>query len=310
MRERKFIEWIEGQSRFDPDLVPVGPGDDCAVVAFGDERVLVTTDQVLDGVHFMLSEHGPRAGGRKAMGRSLSDIAAVGGVPVAAVATVALPKGASADDGEAMYAGLRELADEFHCPLVGGDVGAWDGGTVITVTVFGRCGGAKGEVGPILRSGAKAGDAVCVTGELGGAWRTQRHLEFTPRISEGVLLGSRYRLRAMIDISDGLTTDLTHICEASRVSAEIFAADLPVHRDAREHTPDDSAALRAALNDGEDYELLFTLPREQAAKLCKDQPLPVKVTRIGRILEGEGLTLVHRDGRREELEPCGWEHET
>jgi thiamine-monophosphate kinase len=302
VRERDFIDWICSQPALDPRIVPVGPGDDCAVVTFGADRLLVTTDQVLDGVHFVLSEHGPKAAGRKALARNLSDIAAMAGVPVAAVATLAMPRGLGRQEAEAVYAGLRELAEEFHSPLVGGDVGVWDGPLAIGVTVFGRCGGPAGQIEPVRRSGAKVGDAVCVTGRLGGAWRSLRHLEFTPRITEAVQLASGYRLRSMIDISDGLATDLWHICRASGVGAEIVAEQVPVHPDA--------GGLDAALGDGEDYELLFTVPPEDARRLCQAQPLRVNVAEIGRIVEGAGLTLVGRDGRREPLPPLGWEHKT
>ncbi len=309
MQEREFIDWISRQSRFDPDAVPVGPGDDCAVVKLGGESLLTTTDQALDGVHFILAEHGPKAAGRKAMARSLSDLAAMAAVPVAAVATVALPKGTERSAAEAIYTGLRELADEFHCPLVGGDVGVWAGPLAISVTAFGRPGGVTGGIEPILRSGARKKDAICVTGRLGGAWRTRRHLEFIPRIAEAICLAMNYPPRAMIDLSDGLASDLGHICRASGVGAEIYADQIPIHEDAR-LAGDDAATLQAALSDGEDYELLFTLPARFADKLCQAQPLPVPVTQIGRIVEGDETTLVFPDGRREKLTACGWEHRT
>ena len=310
MREREFIDWICRQTKLDPAAVPLGPGDDCAIVAAGREQILVTTDQVLDGVHFVLAEHGPRAAGRKAMARGLSDIAAMAAAPIAAVAAVALPKGLASGDAEAIYAGLREVGDEFNCPVVGGDVGAWAAALAITVTVFARRGGEGGGIEPVRRSGAKAGDAICVTGRLGGAWRSRRHLQFTPRIAEAISLAGSYQLHSMIDISDGLAVDLGHICEASAAAGKIVAGDVPVHTDALAHTTGAEAALQAALGDGEDYELLFTLAAEQASRLCEDQPLAVEVTRIGSIVAGEGITLVRPDGRREQLHPRGWEHET
>ena len=308
MREREFIDWIRRQTKFDPEAVPIGPGDDCAAVNFGDEQILITTDQVLDGVHLVLAEHGPYAAGRKAMARNLSDIAAMAAVPVAAVAAVALPKGFSTGDAEAIYTGLRELGDEFNCPIVGGDVAVWAGPLAITVTIFGRRSGA-GSI-PIRRDGAEVGDAVCVTGQLGGAWRSGRHLEFTPRITEATQLAADYSLHAMIDISDGLAADLGQICAAAGVAAEINADDIPVHPDASRLAADPAAALQAALSDGEDYELLFVLPPAQASMLCERQPLPVKVTNIGRIVPGDGIALVHGDGSRRKLEASGWEHTT
>ena len=304
MREFEFIEWIRGQGGFDPAVVVVGPGDDCAVVQAGGEKLLITTDQALDGVHFSITRHGPAAAGRKAAARNLSDIAAMAGEPLAMVATVAAPKGFSQDEGEKIYEGLRAAGDEFACPLVGGDVAAWadpNDKLQICVTALGRAGGIE----PVLRSGAAPGQAVCVTGQFGGAWRGRRHLSFTPRIAEARALAGEFGVTAMIDVSDGLAADLAHVLTASEVAAELEAQAVPVHPDAGEQ--DDP--LAAALFDGEDYELLFTLPAEAAARLIDEQPLAAAVSRIGTIVAGAGMTLL-RAGRRERLDPGGWEHKT
>jgi len=312
MHERDFISWIRRQEQLDPKAFPLGPGDDCAIAKLGGEDLLVTCDQVLDGVHFRLAEHGAEAVGRKAMARALSDVAAMAAVPVAAVATVALPRGFTRQDAEALYRGRRSVSDVTNCPVIGGDLGVWDGPLAISMTVFARRAGVTGGVEPVLRSGARPGQAVCLTGRLGGSWRGRRHLEFLPRLAEGVALAMNYRVRAMIDISDGLATDLRHLCEASGLGAEIVAADVPIHNDARIglNPADSAAALRRALTDGEDYELLFTLPSAWARKLVERQPLPVPVTRVGRIVKARGITLIHPDGRREELADAGWEHRT
>lgn len=302
MREQELIDWILRHSRLDPAAVPVGPGDDAAVVRCGGQDVVVTVDQVLDGVHFVLAEHGPKAAGRKALARNLSDIAAMAAVPIGAVVSVALPKGFARADAEAIYTGLRELGDEFACPLVGGDLSAWDSPLAISVTVFGRPGGA----GPVLRSGARAGDAVCVTGAFGGAWRSRRHLEFVPRIREARALAEQFELHALIDVSDGLARDLGHVCRASGLGAEIAAEAVPIHPDAA----DTDDPLAAALGDGEDYELLAALPAAQAERLVREQPLAIPVSRIGTLVGAKTLTLAHADGRREELPPTGWEHQT
>jgi thiamine-monophosphate kinase len=303
MKEASFIEYIRSRSVFDPAIVPVGPGDDMAVVRCGDQDLLIAADQVLDGVHFRLAEHGARAAGRKAMARNLSDVAAMACEPLAAVATVALPRGFSEADAKEMYAGMRELGDAFTCPLVGGDVGTWDGALAISLTILAR----PGPGGAVLRSGARVADAVCVTGAFGAAWRTQRHLTFTPRVAEARILAGQYGLHSMIDVSDGLSIDLGHVCEASGVGADIQAEAVPVHPDALKR-PD---ALAAALGDGEDYELLFTLPQDQAERLLADRPLgEVPVTRIGTIVAGAAHTLVLADGRRQELVARGWQHDT
>ena len=304
MREPDFIKWIYQQGKFDPSIVLVGPGDDCAVLNIAGEKVLITTDQVLDGVHLSLSQHGPFAAGRKAAARGISDIAAMAGVPVAMIATIAAPTGLSQSDAEKIYHGLLSVANQFNCPLIGGDVAAWkqsSGNLAITVSVIGKADGIE----PILRSGANLGDAICITGKLGAAWKTNRHIEFTPRVREARILAKEFHITAMIDISDGLAADLNHIVEESSVGAKIFAEDIPIHHDAFQS----DNPLKSALYDGEDYELLFTLPAEQAERLIKDQPLTVGVSKIGTIVDRKGIEIIH-DGVAEDLPPTGWQHET
>ena len=305
MKEFDFIRWIIDQARLDVAAVPVGPGDDCAVLNFGSERLLVTVDQVLDGVHLDVARDGFEAAGYKAAARNLSDIAAMAGEPVAMVAALAAPSGLTIEQAQDIHAGLRRAGDAFACPLVGGDVASWGqagGRLLLSVTVLGRSAGVR----PVLRRGAREGDAICVTGELGGAWRSRRHLEFVPRVREARRLAARCELHAMIDISDGLAADLGHIAAASGLAAELDAAAVPIHADARTQ----SDPLEAALHDGEDYELLFCIEPEQARKLVAEQPLGVPVHIIGRMGAGAGLTLVAPDGSRRALEPRGWEHST
>ncbi|MGA2265287.1 MAG: thiamine-phosphate kinase [Phycisphaerae bacterium] len=317
MREFEFIEWIRSQTHLDPAAVPVGPGDDMAVVAWGGQRVLVAIDQVLDGVHFRLERCGPEAAGRYAMVRNLSDVAAMAALPVCAVASVALPKGMGRNEAEWLYQGMRRLGDQFNCPIVGGDVATWDQPLAVSVTILARPEGIE----PVLRSGAKVGDALCVTGSLGGAWRSGRHLAFVPRVRHARLLAERYGLHAMIDISDGLAGDLGHLCRASGAGAEVQADAVPIHADVFAQlgvNPADLAAkdrerekaLQAALTDGEDYDLLFALPAEGAERLLHDQPLDVPVTRIGTVAKGSNLVLVDASGRRRPMPAGGWEHST
>jgi thiamine-monophosphate kinase len=302
MRERDLIDWIRNQTHLDPESVPVGPGDDAAVVRCGGEELVVTVDQVLDTVHFSLDTHGPEAAGRKAMARNLSDLAAMAAEPMCAVASVALERGTRQEQARAVYNGIRRLGDEFGCPLVGGDVSVWDGPLGISLTAIGRLAGRQA----VLRSGARAGDAICVTGTRGGAWRGDKHLTFTPRVREALELADRCDLHAMIDISDGLARDLWHVCEASGVAAEIRAADLPLSAPAR--ATDDPVG--AALEDGEDYELLFCLPADQARGLLGQPPAGTPVSIVGTIGQGEGITLVQADGTGEKIDPGGWEHQT
>lgn len=309
MREGEFIDWIRQRGGLDPAKVLLGPGDDMAELAFDHDRLLVAADPVLDGVHVQLAEAGPRLAGRKALARNLSDIAAMAALPVGAVATVALPKGFAEQDARELYAGMEELANAFQCPIVGGDVASWAGPLAISVTVFATPAGATGGIRPVRRDGGRAGNVLFVTGALGGAWRTERHLRFTPRVREAIVLALKYRLRAMIDISDGLAMDLGRLCRESGVGAEILADRVPIHPDAQQ-AGDDQAALRAALHDGEDYELLFAVPPAQASRLEADDRLGVQVTRIGTLTRKPGLQLIGADGQRQPLEPAGWEHRT
>ncbi|MCY2924435.1 MAG: thiamine-phosphate kinase [Planctomycetota bacterium] len=300
MRELEFIEWIYTQGKFDPSVVQTGPGDDLAVVLCGPEGLLVGADQVLDGVHLIVAEHGPRAAGRKAMARNLSDVAAMAALPLAAVATVSLPKGFSQHDAQEIYRGLREIGDAFDCPLVGGDVGSWAHPLAVSVTILARPRGIE----PVLRSGAKPGDAICVTGSFGGAWRSTKHLLFTPRIAEARVLAGQFGVHAMIDVSDGLARDLGHICRASGVGAQVVAAGVPVSAAAG------PAGLAGALHDGEDYELLFTLSQDAAGELLAKQPLGVSISRIGTIVAGDEMVLFDSAGQGKPLRPMGWEHQT
>jgi thiamine-monophosphate kinase len=290
--EFDFISWIRSQQTPDP-RVPLASGDDMAILRWpADDLLLVGVDQVLDGVHFDSAIHSPRSIGRKVMNRNLSDCAAMGCLPVAAVATVALPRGMSLDDAKQLYLGLRDAADPYACRIVGGDTASWAGKLVFTVTLLGSSGGVE----PVRRSGAKAGDAIYVTGPLGGSI-LGRHMTFEPRVRLGRDLASRGVASAMIDLSDGLSRDLGHICNLSGVGAVVDAMAVPIHADvmrlpAGGHTP-----LEHAMNDGEDYELLFTSATS----------LGTEAMRIGRIVAERGVWL-ERDARREPLEPAGWEH--
>jgi len=185
------------------------------------------------------------------------------------------------------------------------------GPLAISVSVFAQPAGATGGVKPVLRSGARAGQAVFVTGELGGGWLSERHLEFRPRITEGIMLALRYKVKAMMDISDGLAKDLRRMCRASGCGAEIFSSLVPVHADAAAGR--DINPLDAALFDGEDYELLFTVPAGWKGKLIADsctEHLPFKVTYIGNMVAGGEVELVDAAGGRVAMPDGGWEHVT
>jgi thiamine-monophosphate kinase len=280
----------------------------------GEAEVLVTVDQIADGVHFRLADTPIGKIGRKAVTRNLSDVAAMGALPVGAVAAACLPRGWGEDRATALFDALRTTAAAYDCPLFGGDVAMWDNPLLISVTVLARTGG----VPALLRRGALAGDAICVTGELGGSlepWEGRlKHLDFEPRLRVARLLASDrfFRPHAMIDISDGLGRDLGHICRASGVAAELRAAALPISPAAialAERTG--LQPWQHALADGEDYELCFAV--------APDAPLPteidgVAITKIGVVTAAPAEArkpLVFIRTPEDVLQPVdggGWEH--
>jgi thiamine-monophosphate kinase len=289
--EFDFISWIRSQQT-PAELVRLGIGDDLAILNWkNDDLLLVGVDQVLDGVHFDSNIHSPREIGRKAMNRNLSDCAAMGCLPAAAVVTVALPKGVGDAYAKELFLGIKEAGEVFGAPVVGGDTSTWTGKLVVTVTILGRSDG----VVPIERRGAKAGDSIFVTGPLGGSL-LGRHMTFPPRVSEGRYLAIHGRVSSMIDLSDGISRDIRHICQSSGVGAFIYASTIPIHEDAIEMRRDGHSPLEHALHDGEDYELLFTSAGG------------TRYTRIGTITELSGVWLVENDGSLQPLEPKAWEH--
>src|SRR5687768_8307325 len=205
--ESDFINWVSAQAQAQSkasSFVVVPPGDDLAVLDWpAADLLLVGVDQVLDGVHFDSSVHTPRQVGRKAMNRNLSDCAAMACLPAAAVVTVALPRGIGLEYAQELYLGLRDAADPFECPVVGGDTGSWDGKLVVTVTILGRSAGVE----PMTRRGARPGDGIYVTGPLGGSL-LGRHMSFEPRVRLARALVRDAHPTAMIDLSDGLSRDL------------------------------------------------------------------------------------------------------
>jgi thiamine-monophosphate kinase len=289
--EFDFLDWIRKQEKKSP-ILNVGIGDDLAALNWpADDLLLVGVDQVIDGVHLDSSVHTPEQIGRKAMNRNLSDCAAMGCLPAAALAAVALPRKYSLDDAKKLYEGLRAAGAAYDCAMVGGDTGSWDGKLVLSVTILGRSAGQK----PVTRGGAKPGDRIYVSGALGGSI-LGRHMSFEPRVRLGREIAPM--VSAMIDLSDGLSRDLGHICRASNVGAIIEAAAVPVHEDATKLSWRDAIPpLDHALNDGEDYELLVT----------SAQSLPNLIP-IGRITEAGGIFLRDSAGDLAPLTARGWEH--
>jgi thiamine-monophosphate kinase len=299
MAEFEYIRWVRERVR-SSDRVRVGIGDDCAILDVPDPRVLVTTDMLMDGVHFVLADAGPRRVGRKALAVNLSDIASMGGRPLAAVVSVALPRRGTQQLAEELLRGMETLAEEFACPLIGGDTNTWNGPLVLSLTVLGE----PGPCGPILRSGAKPGDWLLVTGSLGGSL-AGKHLDFTPRVREALELQKHCTPRAMIDLSDGLAGDVGHLCDESHCGAILAADAIPIDAAVQ---ADRQTPLEHALRDGEDFELAIAVAPEDGNRLMREQPLPgVRLTRVGDFRAELGLWL-DEGGKRRRLEPRGYEH--
>lgn len=302
MRENELLEHI--YRRTDALVqrgagVVVGPGDDCAVLDVGGGRaMLVTVDQLVEGRHYAQGTPTERIA-HKSVARSVSDIAATGGEPAWGLATAVLPDGF--DGADELFERMRASAASWGVALVGGDISSGTDELVLGVTVMGWADAARG---PVLRSGAAVGDEVFVTGALGGAVSSGRHLRFEPRVPEARALvralGSD--LHAMIDLSDGLGMDLGRVARASGVGVEVELERVPSANSA-----DVDAELLASLSEGEDYELAFC-----AAPGALDEGMipgtQTRVTRIGRAVEGDRCVGVCADGTRVDLESCGFEH--
>ncbi len=302
MGEFELIAAFRARSEPDPRVV-IGIGDDCASLRFTPGReILVTTDMLMDGRHFRLREVTPEAVGYKAMAVNLSDIAAMAGEPVAAIVAVALPRGSAAEIAPRIHAGLLEAARGFGVAIVGGDTNAWDGPLVVSVTLL-------GEVEPgraVRRSGARVGDAIFVTGPLGGSL-LGRHLRPVPRIAIARTLVGLGPIHAMIDVSDGLASDLGHILdESGGLGATLDSDAIPIHPDARlMATQDGRSSLDHALNDGEDFELVFTIAREDVGMLGD---FGGEVREIGSITREPGLRLRSGSGEPATIVARGFDH--
>lgn len=288
----------------------MGIGDDCAVLQLPrGQETLITTDFTLENVHFRREWHSAESVGHRCLARGLSDIAAMGGEPRAVFLSLALPRDEDQLWVEDFLSGLFDLAARYNVHLAGGDTAQSPDGVLADIVVLGSV--PKGKA--VLRSGARVGDFIYVTGFLGKSSRTllelrqgerlratrahRRHFFPEPRIDAGRLLREKKLATAMIDTSDGLSTDLQHICDESHVGAVLYPDALP-------RLPG-KQGLQFALHGGEDYELLFTArPNRHVPKQIRDVP----VTRIGEIISGNSIYLATRKGRIQPLEVAGWEH--
>jgi len=271
--ENGLVQLLTGHWKTDSRRVLTGVGDDCAVLRGEGKNhfLLFKTDAVVEGVHFTAHES-PALIGRKAMARALSDLAAMGASPLAAVVTLGVTKDESVIRLRAIYRGLERLAKKYRVNLVGGET-TRARQLFLNVALLGECRGYS----PVLRSGARAGDLIFVTGRL-GATRARRHLHFEPRLAEGQWLARHKFASSLMDLSDGLGADLPRLARASGVDFKLDLAAIPQAS---------GATLKAALNDGEDYELVFTVKPSGAKTLKKKWPFAAPLHCIG-VMEPRG----------------------
>ncbi|MHC5138349.1 MAG: thiamine-phosphate kinase [Planctomycetota bacterium] len=299
MKEDAITSWFASQSNANAGQFPIGIGDDMAQVRGGEDgTILITTDMLLDGTHFDLQHCSLDQAAYKAMAASLSDCAAMATVPVCAVCAVAMPTGFGEGQLKELHAGLVKAGSQFNCELIGGDITKWqhtEGRFAINVTMLSK---PSGHHPPVRRSGAKVGDIICVTGTLGGSL-AGKHLDFVPRVNEALEITKAAQINAMMDITDGLSTDLNRICKQSNVGASLLAECIPISdAAAKQKNP-----LEAALHDGEDFELLFTLSPAEYEKLSQ-----LTITKIGTVTYSGRMELKTPNGQIKLLTAKGYDH--
>lgn len=302
--EPLIVQWLRDRYPVS-DRLPVGIGDDAAMLNMADApRVVITTDMLMDGVDFEVDRCGPSRVGRKALAVNLSDLAAMAARPVAAFVSLALPRTTDLKFVKSLYKAMETLAREFDVSIAGGDTNCWDRPLVVSVTAVGQA----TPHGPLLRSGGVPGDQILTTGKFGGSI-LGHHFDFQPRVAEALLLHNSYELHAAMDVSDGLSLDLARLAEASGCAAEIEFDQIPIASAAHElAAADGQSALQHALSDGEDFELILAVPSETARILLTEQPLDLALTRIGMLFEGSGLWQRRASGDRIPLTPQGYLH--
>lgn len=307
VQENRFIEELQRQFAVTKPVI-TGIGDDGAVIAATGQATVVVTDLLLDGTHFSLDQTDPALIGRKAIAVNLSDLAAMTALPTAAFVSLALPT--NLPEGmthqhllQRLYQGIGQLSERWGFTVAGGDTNLWDGKLGVNVCLLG-C--------PLsdripLRSGGLPGDRLLVSGSLGGSLNSGRHLSFEPRLELSKWLSEHADVHAMMDISDGLATDLPRLLQASRCGARVGIAQIPIHTDVCQ-TRSEWDRQRAALCDGEDFELLLAVSGSDAERLLSGE-LPCPLTEIGELTAGHDLLFVHRDGTPITEPLQGWQHD-
>ncbi len=288
--EEQLITWLQNSVTPSPHSI-VSIGDDAALLRTGSRGILVATDMLLEGRHFNSTTTPPHMIGRKAIGVNLSDIAAMGGTPNSVFISLGIPRGISMEWLQSMMLGAQDLCAEFGCGIDGGDTNSWDGGLVINVTIT----GTPHVRGIATRSGAQAGDVVMVSGQsLGGSLMSGRHLSFTPRVREAQWLMDHFTIHSMMDLSDGLATDLARMAIASQKQFILDAAAIAANDN----------ELRQALCDGEDFELVFTCDQATAKEIETNSRWSCGFRRVGRVAAGSGIVL-DCEGSLKQL-PAAW----
>lgn len=301
--EFDLIQWIRKQCP-DSQSEIFGIGDDTAILQPpSGKELLLATDMLMEGTHFTFPPASPELAGRKALAVNLSDIAAMGGTPHSALISLVLPKERGPEFAKSVVKGILDLAEKFQLQIIGGDTNSWDGPLVINVAIIGTAPAS----GSIQRSKATPGDWIFVTGELGGSLASH-HLTFTPRVNEASILRQTAEIKSMIDISDGVGSDLAHILTESQVGALINATAIPISPHVSLECSNNER-LQHALNDGEDFELLFTVSPEEGQLLVDQNPLNCKLTHIGEIRAEQGAFLIDEAGTQTPLENQGWKHQ-
>jgi thiamine-monophosphate kinase len=281
MSELDFISHIKNAgTSLEAGLV--GIGDDAAVIPANLRGFAVTTDMIIEGRHFDLSIHSLEQIGRKAMAVNLSDLAAMGASPRYALVSLAIPERLGADRVKNLWAGIQKMADEFNVIIIGGDTNSWSQGLVINICLLGE----PPEGGCVLRGGARPGDGIFVTGPLGGTYESGHHLMFEPKVRLASQILRTARPTSMIDLSDGLATDLGHLCAASGVGANLTRQAIPVSPRVDLNLPAERR-LGRALTDGEDFELLLTLSPESIPRVEASTP----IIKIGTVSSEPGIRV-------------------
>lgn len=306
--EHEIIDWIKSVCDVECEFVQLGIGDDAAILKTSQPTV-ITTDVIAEGTHFDLDQVGLSQVGRKAMAVNLSDLAAMGARPTAALVTLQLPNHFSLDQVKLLFRGLQEFSSQYEFPIVGGDTNRWTGPLVVGVALLGTP-FSKPDAATRLwtMSGGNPDDAIFVSGCFGGSL-LHHHCNFEPQIQLAEHLALHHPITAATDASDSLALDLAHLAQASKTGFEIDSRLIPIAPDAVKRSEITGiSALHHALYDGEDFQLICSVPAGCVDLLEQDTRLPVSFTRIGRLTEKADFMMIDAQGVAETLEIRGYQH--